>query len=175
MNRAFVFKHRGALLALPAVLLAACGKPSAKSAAAGIPIAVAGELLRCWAVGYSGTTTRADALQAPSLATAGPYAYVRNPLYVGNFVTALGFLIAYTGASSVRMRAALTALTLGSMAAVYATIVPYEEEFLRSEFGPAYERYRQYVPAIVPAFTGYDRAEGTWRPQTIAQAESRTF
>ena len=43
-----------------------------------MPIAIAGELLRCWAVGYSGVTTRDDAVGAPELVTAGPYAYWRH-------------------------------------------------------------------------------------------------
>src|SRR5579862_3776389 len=132
--RAFVFKNRGSLLAAPAALLAAFGKPSALSVTLGLPIAFAGELIRCWAVGYSGVTTRGDVVEAPKLVTAGPYAYVRNPLYVGNFITALGFAIAFTGKNSGRARAALIGGSLATMLGVYATIVPHEEEFLRSEF-----------------------------------------
>ncbi|HEY1428225.1 MAG TPA: hypothetical protein VGF18_01535, partial [Candidatus Tumulicola sp.] len=70
--RALVFKNRGALLALPAVALALAGKPSKCSARLGVPIALAGELVRCWAVGYSGVTTRGDAVEAPELVTGGP-------------------------------------------------------------------------------------------------------
>src|SRR5579872_4909406 len=82
--RAFVFKNRGALLVIPALILAVFGKPNTDSILAGLPTAFAGEAIRCWAVGYSGTTTRADQVTAPQLVTAGPYAYVRNPLYIGN-------------------------------------------------------------------------------------------
>ena len=95
--QALVFKNRGLLLTLPAALLAAFGRPDATGVALGLPLAIAGELVRCWAVGYSGVTTRGDAVEAPQLVTAGPYAYVRNPLYVGNFMTALGFAVAFTG------------------------------------------------------------------------------
>src|SRR5271155_962869 len=107
--QAMVFKNRGALLAIPAALLAALGKPSAFSVALGVPLALAGELIRCWAVGYSGVTTRGDAVEAPKLVSAGPYAYVRNPLYVGNFLTAAGFAVAFTGRNSSAQRAALVA------------------------------------------------------------------
>ena len=65
--QAFVFKNRGLLLALPAAALAACGRPSARSVVLGLPLAVAGELVRCWAVGYSGVTTRHDVVTAPKL------------------------------------------------------------------------------------------------------------
>jgi protein-S-isoprenylcysteine O-methyltransferase Ste14 len=173
--RAFVFKHRGALLAVPAAVLAAFGKPSGFSIAVGLPIAIAGELLRCWAVGYSGVTTRGDEVEAPRLVSAGPYAYVRNPLYVGNFITALGFAIAFTGKNSFGERAALAGVSLAAMAGVYATIVPHEEDFLRSQFGEDFERYCERVPPFVPQTEPMPGGAGEWNPSVIKDAESRTF
>ena len=172
---AFVFKNRGALLAVPAVALAAAGKPSAFSIAVGLPIAIAGELLRCWAVGYSGITTRGDAVEAPKLVTAGPYAYVRNPLYVGNFITAAGFAIAFTGKNSLLARLGLLAGALGSMAGVYATIVPHEERFLREKFGDEFERYCERVPPVVPQLEPMPDGEGEWDAGVLAEAECNTF
>jgi len=172
---AFVFKNRGALLAVPAVALAACGKPSAFSIALGLPIAIAGELLRCWAVGYSGVTTRGNAVEAPKLVTAGPYAYVRNPLYVGNFLTAAGFAIAFTGKNSPLARLGLIAGSLGSMIGVYATIVPHEERFLHEKFGEDFERYCERVPPIVPQVEPMPDGQGEWHADVIAEAESNTF
>lgn len=173
--KALVFKNRGALLAVPAVLLAAFGKPSAFSVTAGLPLAIAGELLRCWAVGYSGVTTREDRVTAPELVTAGPYAYVRNPLYVGNFITAAGFALAFTGSNSGGARAALIAASLGTMAAVYATIIPHEEQYLRSQFGAPYEEYCAHVPSILPALEAKSDSRGTWKAGVIASAEKNTF
>ncbi len=173
--RTFVFKNRGALLALPAALLAAFGKPTAFSVAVGLPIALCGELVRCWAVGYSGVTTRDDRVTAPELVTAGPYAYVRNPLYAGNFVTACGFTIAFTGGNAAARRAALTGACLGIMAAVYAIIVPHEEQYLRTRFGPQYDAYRASVPPLIPALTPAAQQQGTWKADAIAAAESKTF
>ena len=173
--QAFVFKNRGALLAVPAVALASFGKPSALSVTLGLPLAIAGELVRCWAVGYSGVTTRGDEVSAPELVTAGPYAYVRNPLYAGNFLTAAGFAIAFTGRNSSLARLALVGGSLAVMAGVYATIVPHEENFLRSQFGEAFERYCGDVPPVVPRLDPAPGGKGTWRPEVIKEAESRTF
>lgn len=172
---AFVFKNRGALLAVPAVALAALGKPSAFSVTVGLPIAIAGELLRCWAVGYSGVTTRGDEVEAPKLVTAGPYAYVRNPLYVGNFITAAGFAIAFTGKNFPLARLGLIGGALGAMIGVYATIVPHEERFLREKFGEDFERYCERVPPVVPQLEPMPDGAGEWRADVIAEAESNTF
>jgi protein-S-isoprenylcysteine O-methyltransferase Ste14 len=173
--RAFVFKNRGALLALPALSLVVFGKPTRMSAAVGVPLAVAGELLRCWAVGYTGTTTRGDRVIAPRLVTAGPYAHVRNPLYVGNFITALGFTLAFTGGLSRGKRLTLAALGLGTMLAVYAMIVPHEEEFLARTFGDDYSDYRARVPALGWRVTPAQPARGTYDPGVIVEAETKTF
>jgi len=173
--RAFVFKNRGLLLALPAFALAIFGKPNALGIALGLPLAFAGELLRCWAVGYSGVTTRGDAVTAAALVTAGPYAYVRNPLYVGNFVTAAGFAIAFTGRNGPALRWTLIVGSLAVMAAVYSIIVPHEERFLQAQFGAAFERYRQRVPPVFPRLLPSPEGSGTWRPSVIKDAESKTF
>ena len=173
--QALVFKNRGALLSLPAVLLAAFGKPSAFSISLGLPLAFVGEAIRCWAVGYSGVTTRGDHVEAPHLVTAGPYAYVRNPLYVGNFITAAGFAFAFTGKNSFVQRLGLIGLSLGTMAGVYATIIPHEEQFLHAEFGEKFEQYCRDVPPLIPLSEPVEDGAGAYNPGVIAQAESKTF
>ena len=173
--QALVFKNRGALLSIPAAILAAFGKPSAASVAVGLPLAIAGELVRCWAVGYSGVTTRGDHVEAPKLVTAGPYAHVRNPLYVGNFITALGFAIAFTGKNNVGEKIGLIGGSLGLMAGVYATIIPHEENFLRAQFGESFDRYCEAVPPLVPLAEPAGDQQGTWDPKVIREAETRTF
>jgi protein-S-isoprenylcysteine O-methyltransferase Ste14 len=172
---AFVFGRRGELLALPAVVLAALGKPSAFSIAVGLPLAFAGEAIRAWAVGYSGVTTRGDHVEAPALVTAGPYAYVRNPLYIGNFITALGFSIAFTGNNSVPAKTGLLAMSLGTMLGVYSVIVPHEEAFLRETFGRTFDDYVASVPRVIPATTPAGSQAGSYDPSVIGKAESRTF
>jgi protein-S-isoprenylcysteine O-methyltransferase Ste14 len=172
---AFVFGNRGALLALPAVVLAVLGKPSAFSIATGLPLAFAGEAVRMWAVGYSGVTTRGDTVTAPALVTAGPYAHLRNPLYGGNVLTAAGFAFAFTGKNSAPVRCALVAGSLAAMLGVYAVIVPHEERFLRSAFGAAFDDYAARVPRVVPSVEPAEPQHGTYDPAVIGKAESRTW
>lgn len=171
----FVFGQRGMLLAIPAVALAALGKPSAFSIAVGLPLAFAGEALRMWAVGYSGVTTRGDRVTAPKLVTAGPYAYVRNPLYVGNFTTAAGFAFAFTGKNSPGVRALLVGGSLAAMIGIYAVIVPHEEAYLRQTFGEEFEEYSREVPPVFPLVEPAGSQQGSYEPEVIATAESRTF
>jgi len=170
-----VFRYRGALLALPALALVAFGRPSALSVTLGLPLAHLGELLRCWGVGYSGVTTRGDQVEAPRLATNGPYAYTRNPLYIGNAITALGFGIAFTGKLSPWVRVAMIAGGLTAMGAVYATIVPHEEAYLAGRFGESYRAYCAAVGRLVPRRRPYHEAEGRFDASVIARAETRTF
>ena len=170
-------RDRGLLLvALPPLLLAALGKPERlfdrRRLAAGV------RRRGCPRAGPSGTrasTTRGDRVTAPALVTAGPYAYVRNPLYVGNFITALGFTMAFTGKNSTLERCALVAAALGSMAGIYATIVPHEEHYLRERFGDDFDRYCERVPRILPQLDPAPDGEQTWDPNVIANAESKTF
>jgi protein-S-isoprenylcysteine O-methyltransferase Ste14 len=128
-----------------------------------------------WAVGYSGVTTRGDTVTAPALVTAGPYARVRNPLYVGNFLTAAGFAVAFTGRNSPAARAALVGGSLAAMLGVYAIIVPHEEGYLRETFGEAFDDYVRRVPPVVPLAEPSQPQQGSYDPEVIAKAESRTF
>ena len=71
---------------LVAILFAAGSRPRASSLAAGLPLALVGLLLRGWAAGHLAKNER--------LATSGPFAYTRNPLYLGTLTVAAGFAVA---------------------------------------------------------------------------------
>ncbi len=172
-----VFKNRGALLVSVAAALLVFGRPSLVSAIVGIGIAAMGEALRIWAVGYSGETTRADVVTAAALITAGPYAIVRNPLYLANGIIAIGFWFAFSGDVAWWQAALLLIFTLAAVAGVYGTIIPHEERYLAKVFGPRYSVYMGSVPRILPRGKGMPVKEqaGTWHRSVISRAEVTTL
>lgn len=99
----------------------------------------ASESLRIWAVGYAGSATRTRGETVPVLVHAGPYRYVRNPLYIANI-----FLYSLTGV--VFGFATLSALLFIYSAVQYKLIVAFEEATLCRLFGDDYETYRGQVP-----------------------------
>lgn len=172
-----IFKNRGLLLVPVAIILIVLGRPSLESAIIGIVVAALGEVVRIWAVGYSGVTTRANVVTAPALVTAGPYSRMRNPLYVGNAITALGFWIAFSGRLSFSEALVMLACVLLVVGGVYGVIIPLEEDFLEKQFGGQYRRYRDQVPRIVPASRPLNKQQqrGQWHAQVIKRAESITL
>jgi protein-S-isoprenylcysteine O-methyltransferase Ste14 len=100
--------------------------------------------LRVWAAGHLGRAGRAREVGAPALVTSGPYRFVRNPLYLGNFLLVLGSLVALGS----RWWIDLAVLLLFSVE--YSLIVRAEEKELSERFGKTYLDYQQRVPAIVP-------------------------
>lgn len=81
------------------------------------------------------------------LATTGPYAYTRNPLYLGSIVMAAGFIVA---ARDIWIGIAAAAMFF----AVYLPVIVAEESYLRSAF-PEYAEYAAQVPRLFPRSTPY--------------------
>jgi protein-S-isoprenylcysteine O-methyltransferase Ste14 len=108
--------------------------PDVASLAFGVPVAFAGLLLRAWAAGHLEKNRQ--------LAVNGPYAHVRNPLYLGTLTVALGFVIAAR-----RWELGLIfAIVFGG---VYLPVIELEEQHLRKLF-PAYAEYAARVPVLLP-------------------------
>ena len=109
-----------------------------------LAVALAAEGLRIWSVGYAGSATRTRGDGVPRLIHAGPYRYVRNPLYVANVAlyTACSVLYGFVGLSVV--------LALYSIIQ-YGFIVAFEEDTLSRLFGASYDDYRSKVPRWLPA------------------------
>jgi len=111
--------------------------------AGSLSLILAGIVLRTWAGGCAGTHTGDAEIQAPRLATGGPYAFVRNPIYLGTILIGLG-MVGIIGDSRLLPLCLLTFLGL------YAMIIPTEEKFLRESFREEYHAYFSAVPRLIP-------------------------
>lgn len=120
------------------VLALSFSHPRTTSLAVGVPLALLGEALRIWASGHIEKTR--------ALATGGPYAHTRNPLYVGSVLIAVGVAAASASPWTV-MAVALYLL------AFYPSVMREESRFLREKFGAAYDGWAQSVPLFVPRLT----------------------
>jgi protein-S-isoprenylcysteine O-methyltransferase Ste14 len=87
-----------------------------------------------------------------SLAKSGPYAYTRNPLYLGSLLIGVGFAVA---ARSWWVGAALVLMFF----AIYMPVIRDEEAFLRQKF-PEFEEYARQVPRMLPRLTAGSNENG---------------
>lgn len=127
----------------------------------GLALALAGQALRFYTLGLvpEGTSGQGNALTATQLNTQGPYAYVRNPLYVGNLGICLGLaLIAHDPW--------VYLLGLGFFFGEYFFIIRAEEEFLGKQFPQAFPEYTtkvpRWIPRLTPAYSGQLRESFDW-------------
>jgi hypothetical protein len=142
------------------VLVLALSRPTLRSLLLGLPLALLGEAVRIWASGHIEKTK--------SLATGGPYAHSRNPLYVGSLLMAFGISIA--GASP------WVVLAVGVyFLAFYPSVMREEAGFLTTRFAAEYAAWGAAVPLFWPRlFPGGSRTSRfDWR-RVRANREWRT-
>jgi protein-S-isoprenylcysteine O-methyltransferase Ste14 len=116
----------------------------------GLILIAFGELLRLWGVSYAGSATRTRKVGAPELVTNGPYAHLRNPLYLGNIFMYCGVVIAFGG-----WLPHLLYLVIFFFSWQYIQIVKVEEKKLRELFGTKFERYAESVSRFLPRLSAY--------------------
>ena len=143
----WLFRRRTAL-PLPvaaAILTLRIGQapPSSTLIAAGIVITALGEAVRLWGVRHIGAVSRTRSDRLGPLVTTGPFAHVRNPLYIGNIALWIGFALT----AQLVWLAAVAAVLL---ALEYHAIVRWEERLLEARVGDAYREYLSRVPRWVP-------------------------
>src|SRR3954452_9864912 len=143
---AWLFRYRSALpvpLALVLVLVRWRAVTAPWVFVAGPLLVVAGEAFRLWAVRHIGTISRTRTTRYGPLIAAGPYAIVRNPLYVGNWFLWTGFAV-WSGLLWMVPVAWLV------FAVQYRAIARWEGSFLRGIYKDAYDDYARHVRAWVP-------------------------
>ena len=113
----------------------------------GLILLVFGEALRVWGVAVVGKESRTRGGGVGRLATHGPYAHVRNPLYLGNVLLTFG-------ATFISELLWLIPVVILLFVVQYVPIVLWEESVLAQRFGPQYAAYCQQVPRWLPRWRG---------------------
>lgn len=117
----------------------------------GFTTALLGELIRFWGVSWAGSETRTTgSVGGTFLIISGPFAYVRNPLYVGNILIYLGL-----GIMSFALFPYLQIVAILFFLLQYYLIVKEEEGYLREKFREDYKNYCEKVPPFFPRLTPY--------------------
>ena len=111
--------------------------PDTRALICGLPVSAIGLALRTWAAGHLAKNQ--------ALATSGPYAYTRNPLYLGTLLVAAGLAIASRNAG-------LGGLFAAVFVCVYLPVIELEQQHLRTLFAD-YAGYAARVPALLPRMT----------------------
>lgn len=126
----------------------------------GFLIALTGELIRLWGVSWAGSETRTTGdVGGTFLIVSGPFAYVRNPLYVGNILMYFGL-----GLMSFAVFPYLQIAGLIFFYIQYTFIVREEENYLSKTFGLEFENYVKNVRRFFPRITKYKSGNAVQPP-----------
>ena len=134
-----LFRARGWVPVPFALLLIAVARsPAPWMVIVGASFVAAGEALRLWGVAHIGAASRTRGDGVPRLVESGPFAWSRNPLYIGN-------LMLWSGVGLLAGRPVLTGVVVLALAVHYRFVVAWEEQNLRSRLGAPYEAYAARV------------------------------
>ncbi len=144
-------------------------QPTTVSLLIGGGLALAGEFIRSWGVAYAGSLTRVTGgVGAPEVIVAGPFAHVRNPLYLGNVIMYIGIAI-----MSHALFPWLTLFAFIFFVFQYTMIISLEEDFLEKEFGAGYLEFKKNVPRFIPRLLPYESpAQATQLPRWLEAMKS---
>ena len=107
--RNLLFKYRSYTPIPIGLMIIYFARPGNAYLTLGIPPLLMGEVIRIWAVSYAGGETRTRRVGAPALCSSGPFAFVRNPLYLGNMLMYVGIVL-IAGSANVWLMVATTFL-----------------------------------------------------------------
>jgi protein-S-isoprenylcysteine O-methyltransferase Ste14 len=168
------FKYRSYTPIPFLLLMVIFAEPSVMSMIIGFAIAISGELIRFWGVSWAGSETRTTGgVGGTYLIISGPFAFVRNPLYVGNILLYIGI-----GIMSWSLFPYLQMVAILFFAVQYHFIVLEEEKYLKEKFGETYSNYVKNVPRFIPRFTSYKDStleQPPYSPKGGVKSENRTL
>jgi protein-S-isoprenylcysteine O-methyltransferase Ste14 len=126
-----------------------------------------GAIWRVWGTAYIGWGVMRDpVMQADRFVPAGPYRYVRNPLYLGSWLLAVGV--------SILMPPSGAGLFLLAFSIFVLFLISAEERFLSAKLGDVYQQYRRHVPRLLPRMGAGD---DVWdeRPNWVRAILAETY
>ncbi len=171
--RDFFFRNRGYIPIPLAIIILTFASLKIELLPIGVILVVTGELLRLNGVRYAGGETRTLKVGASVLCSSGPFAYLRNPLYLGNVIIYAGMVL-IAGGEFVWI---LLPATLTFFFLEYGLIISLEEETLRKKFNEEYGEYLSMVPRLIPRVSPWKGGSETV-PMTIEKTlrtEKRTL
>ncbi|KAB2907818.1 MAG: isoprenylcysteine carboxylmethyltransferase family protein [Ignavibacteriales bacterium] len=133
------------------ILMLVFAEMTAESFIIGLLLVLVGEAFRFGGVRWAGSETRTTGTVGGAfLIISGPFAYVRNPLYVGNIFIYVGI-----GVMSMALFPWLHIVAFLWFVFQYIMIVSEEEKYLSRQYGEAYQEYCDRVPRFIPRLTPY--------------------
>jgi protein-S-isoprenylcysteine O-methyltransferase Ste14 len=121
-------------------------RPTLRSVLIGASLVISGLVIRALASGHLQKNEQ--------LATGGPYAFTRNPLYLGSLILSVGFALA------ARSWWILTGIVL-LFVVIYLPVIRGEEGFLRERF-PQFDEYAREVPSLFPRVSRFGQRSGSF-------------
>lgn len=144
--REFIFNKRSYTPIPLVIAVLVLANPNWLTYLCGLGVALLGEGMRIWSVSHVGAASRTTSgVGGEVLVTSGPYALVRNPIYLGNFVLSLGLCI-----MAWAWMPWMLILYVALFSLQYSLIISLEEEYLSRKFGTNYESYKKNVPRFFP-------------------------
>ncbi|WP_029166680.1 methyltransferase family protein [Aminiphilus circumscriptus] len=166
---ALAFRLRGGAWSLAYMVLLGLARPTLPSLLAGLVLVFFGQMLRFWGVGCI-VRYRGEKVGAERLVTWGPFAFVRNPLYLGNGLIGLGWALA--GNTHVGV---VFFLLLFSLLYILL-IIPHEECFLEDRFGVAFAAYRAKTGMLLPKrIPSREELQGTFDVSVLWRSERHSL
>ena len=144
VDKRFVQRIRVPLAFVFAIVFMVFARPTAVTLAVGTGVAFLGLFIRAWASGHI--------RKARELAISGPYAYTRNPLYLGTFLMGAGFTVA----GGVWW---LALLFSGLYIGIYLPVMRVEMDDIRTIFGSEFDEYARNVPMLIPRITVWKQTD----------------
>lgn len=140
--------YRQAIGILLLMVFAVFAEPQQPWAGIGVAMVVIGGVIRFWAAGM--------VMKNQVLATSGPYAWVRHPLYVGNILVLFGMV-------AICLNWWILGITVFFFWFFYPPAIKYEDGKLLKIFGNSWKKWSSQVPALMPRLTPYPhKSEDSW-------------